>query len=1329
MANQTVTTAVNFDSGSVLDLNDGETITINGGTVTIDADNRWGQNNAVFGNLTISTTLGGGVLIDGTKIWELPFTDGNGVIPELSSLNTNTLSGNTSLATGEFFRVWATDGFEPLSAGTPMPSAGYVKIRSRSGDFQAGETIVLPGSAATFTTATSGKRSWLNVAGRASQTGGTGSTLTLPRLGTFRVEGDWYEIGTTNGQDDQEIQLPFKDILGAIQIETSPGSNIYEWWSNGSQRWYRDVSRGLLDGSSVNLTITYGADKDPFDEHVEAQRWNETAVNSTHRWASDSHLLRAEIERYTFVTYLKKGTRQYGAVQILVNTDKRYTVIVDLDNGNITSTDEFNDPLNPAHNVTSLGNGWYKVEVSADHTSAAQNVGWTIGMSDSATPSFTSSATRLPVYLGVTTQTMFVYGEEIYTSNLEFIADNDERGKFFGMRGNGGITLARRTNGSCGFKPVSGCRIRIPNTILSNAAWNTTYPENSQINTIPKYTTSRLNRYQISTAAGGGLNFTKAIVNWANTYSGAFEVNFYDCSILDGISMTNTADRNRLINCGLSQWVTFNNTPLVINTNFTGSRVENTRISRFVYVPSTTTPNFRCIILVQSNDTTFRNCRMDITDGPASINRRIAATSIPMILNATGCDNLVFENNICIGGTFALEQTINSVFKNIQYAAFLNGNTRPQTVVFDGIFSFINSTSNILVDGVTTFSNLTGVYPYGGNTTTGSFFLAFASTYSNNITIQNIGTPSAPIDTGTSTTDPNATYTLVNLAGTTYNLYFKKIYITACRVNPVRTLNTTQNVLFDNVWVKDSSTATRHTILSNNTLVKGGYYNNLNYAGQSLVYGTHWQDFFKTDTEGQILIACNEPLESTVDQCSAVFNPGSGFTSTGAVSMVNDVSDQVIWTTPYYIVGHTSLGYGLNSVNPPFAIGTDSTTAQNHEFEYQIDKGDGFSDWKFLFGVRRRSAGGGSGATTVTVDNVTTNRAPAVGDFIWTSGISTGPISGRVVSGTTITNYNPSTRVITVDTPFSSAVGTGEQIVYWSGLEDEIIDPNTGFRLRVRLRPTVQNNANSIVYISIPTRTDAVSQQIQSLTPVPELEGNITNIVPNSRLQIYNITTDTEMYNNIVPLSSFTYTYEEGEDFTTGDVVRVRLTYASGLSAKQLFETRTVASGSGWTVLAEQIDDTVYSIIGLSGEDITEFVTDYPNIEIDINDPDGQTSIHRLYSWWVANEYTEDGIRNWAGGLLAEDAANFKIVTSKLDLKLDNLSSSGVQFVGDLRIYRDDGLNPLVNTTTGGGSITLYAGKVYNIVTSQSGLTPSESAQIGSLSAIKINTDLIPGII
>ena len=126
----------------------------------------------------------------------------------------------------------------------------------------------------------------------------------------------------------------------------------------------------------------------------------------------------------------------------------------------------------------------------------------------------------------------------------------------------------------------------------------------------------------------------------------------------------------------------------------------------------------------------------------------------------------------------------------------------------------------------------------------------------------------------------------------------------------------------------------------------------------------------------------------------------------------------------------------------------------------------------------------------------------------------------------------------------------------------------------------------------------------------------------------------------------------------------------------------------------------MYNGIGVDGSTVTEFVPDYPNVQVDIGDPNGQTSADRLYSWFVYTTTTESGIRNWFGGIVAEDAANFRVITAILNLKLDNISATGVEFTGGHRLYRDDNATPLVSSTSGGGSITLFAGKVYTSVVS-----------------------------
>lgn len=231
MANQTITTAINYDDAAIAGLLNGETITNNGGTLTINSDVRWAQQAAVMGNITCSAILGGGVLIDGTTVWELPFTASTGLVPTLATLGTNAVTGLTSGATGELLRVWATGVLTPSAAGGAMPATGFIKLRTKVGTFQAGEIVTLSGGA-TITIANAGRRSWLHIVGAET------NSITAARVsGTCQMTGDWYELGITNGLDDQTFQFPVADYCPAIQIETAVGSGVYEWWLYADNRW------------------------------------------------------------------------------------------------------------------------------------------------------------------------------------------------------------------------------------------------------------------------------------------------------------------------------------------------------------------------------------------------------------------------------------------------------------------------------------------------------------------------------------------------------------------------------------------------------------------------------------------------------------------------------------------------------------------------------------------------------------------------------------------------------------------------------------------------------------------------------------------------------------------------------------------------------------------------------------------------------------------------------------------------------------------------------------------------------------------------------------
>lgn len=257
------------------------------------------------------------------------------------------------------------------------------------------------------------------------------------------------------------------------------------------------------------------------------------------------------------------------------------------------------------------------------------------------------------------------------------------------------------------------------------------------------------------------------------------------------------------------------------------------------------------------------------------------------------------------------------------------------------------------------------------------------------------------------------------------------------------------------------------------------------------------------------------------------------------------------------------------------------------------------------------------------------------------------------------------------------------------------------------------SSSGGVLVIIVPSGTNYVNNSPGTLTvqeAVVSATASVTGIVPGSRLQIYNVTKDAEIENKINTTSSYGLSYNDGTSFSAGDIVRVRLAYSAGATAKEPVQYRAVATSTGWSILADQQDDAVYNINAIDGDTCTEFTHDFLNVQIDVSDPDGFTTVQRGYAWFVAGQMTPDGIRYFHGAITAEDAFNYRVNTAVVDMRMQNISTSSVLVTGG-RIYRDDGTSILA---PGNGPIQLDYGRVYALETGVSGLTPAESTRLMS---------------
>jgi len=217
----TITTNTFLDSGVAR--TQSEVWALNGGVLTVRTDTRVHANapasmTGTFGNITVSPTLGGGILIDGRNIREVWFNSGAGVVP---AIGTSVTQGGV---TGYLLGVWANLASAPAAVGAAMPSTGFLKFREvTGGSFAAG---ALGGISASATGADTS--SWLEVV--QSQL----AINTIPRLGFYRTRGTWYELPqTTDGTASQSIQTPTNGggagvHVPCLWIETAPASGVYE---------------------------------------------------------------------------------------------------------------------------------------------------------------------------------------------------------------------------------------------------------------------------------------------------------------------------------------------------------------------------------------------------------------------------------------------------------------------------------------------------------------------------------------------------------------------------------------------------------------------------------------------------------------------------------------------------------------------------------------------------------------------------------------------------------------------------------------------------------------------------------------------------------------------------------------------------------------------------------------------------------------------------------------------------------------------------------------------------------------------------------------------
>ena len=112
---------------------------------------------------------------------------------------------------------------------------------------------------------------------------------------------------------------------------------------------------------------------------------------------------------YTASAYFKQAGYQYAALRIATNSDAdRFCIVVDLNSGSITSTNSLGSPSGTIYSVQSIGNGWYRLNLSQTHSSGYANL--LASTSPTSNPAFTAG---LPSFTGDGTSGVYVWGAQL----------------------------------------------------------------------------------------------------------------------------------------------------------------------------------------------------------------------------------------------------------------------------------------------------------------------------------------------------------------------------------------------------------------------------------------------------------------------------------------------------------------------------------------------------------------------------------------------------------------------------------------------------------------------------------------------------------------------------------------------------------------------------------------------------------------------------------------------------------------------------------------------------------------------------------------------------
>lgn len=480
----------------------------------------------------------------------------------------------------------------------------------------------------------------------------------------------------------------------------------------------------------------------------------------------------------------------------------------------------------------------------------------------------------------------------------------DDRSKVVQDATGGLIRIGSDGTNNIGHLPPSGCKVRIPNVILTG---NTTAQRGTAV--IPNSTIAT--RFETVTTSAGVIDIDKAAIHWYLNISQAYSVKLNNCGVFDGPHIiSEVAAPLDLKNFHIIPANALDAQAITLQSCFAGGVIEDCKwgragtiaaadhIGTVSYCIGQTWTRFHAIAWAVRTNNTF-----------------------PRMI-WTWNDNITLDDCRAIGLAFNLVTCSNVTVTNMKYC----DRQIAQATTFPQYALLIETRCNgVTVNGFGIYGSTANMHPYSG---------LFSLAASKNIKIRNIGSPGARFEMGTA----NAAGVVVNHGGNNDGVEVKRVYVQNTRTGIYATLNSDTNVLYENVW-GDAGDAPDAQCL--NMLQRGMYAGGTPTTAFTSVYGSIFWDAFISATQGRIGLFFNEPTSA---QSAYVYNKtitgASGFTSTGSLALVV-LNNTVTYEWPHFIRGYTALA----NVAPTLT----GTNTGNHTLDYQIDTGAGWNGtWKTL---------------------------------------------------------------------------------------------------------------------------------------------------------------------------------------------------------------------------------------------------------------------------------------------------------------------------------------------------------------------------------------------